>query len=275
VTPSSAAYGALLAEKSKIEAEINNYADQYTDKHPKMIQLRNQLAEINRQLTRIETQASTGLPSALTPEGRELLAMKRELSRMEAELDLAQRRLQRKNQQVSGMPPIASPTEPDRSLGGATADNLARTEYERLVIRYGWLLDKRDAMLKLSGAQGPAHMLFYVIDAPSLPRLPIAPNRLILQLIALGMAIVFGLFIALAVEIPRMFKINDDRDIQYYLGAPVLALIPETLTPIERARRRKLRMTRGLLMLALAAALTPILVLLLTYLPILQTIGAR
>lgn len=274
-TPGSAAYGALLAEKSKIEAEISNYADQYTDKHPKMIQLRNQLAEINRQITRLETQTGTALPLELTPEGRELLALKRELRRMEADLDLAQRRLQRKNQQISGIPPVSTQPTPDRSLSGAPVDNVARTEYDRLVIRYSWLLDKHDSMLKLSGAQGPAHMLFYVIDAPSLPRLPVAPNRLILQLVALGMAIVFGLFIALAVEIPRMFTINDDRDIQYYLGAPVLALIPETLTPIERARRRKLRMTRGLLVLTLAVALTPILALLLTYLPILQAIGAK
>ncbi len=274
-TPGSAAYGALLAEKSRIEAEINNYADQYTDKHPKMIQLRNQLTEINRQITRLETQTGTALPTALTPEGRELLAMKRELRRMEADLDLAQRRLQRKSQQISGLPPVASPPAPDRSLSGAPVDNAAHTEYDRLVLRYSWLLEKHDSMLKLSGAQGPTHMLFYVIDAPSLPRLPVAPNRLILQMVAFVMAILFGLFIALAVEIPRMFTINDDRDIQYYLGAPVLALIPETLTPIERARRRKLRMTRGLLVLALAVALAPILVLLLTYLPILQIIGAK
>ncbi len=284
VTPGSAAYGTLLAERSRVEAEIKNYADQYTDKHPKMIQLRNQLSEINRQISRMETQTGPSLPMALTPEGRDLLAMQRELRRMEAELDLTQRQLQRRNLEISAMPAGAAsmagmagvaPASSEKPPGGSSNDYAARTEYDRLVIRYNWLLEKQDSMLKLSGAQGPSHMMFFAVDPPNLPKLPVAPNRLILHLIALAVSIIFGLFIALASEAPRMFMINDHRDIEYYLGAPVLALIPETLTPFERARRRKLRMTRGLVILTLAAALTPILVVLFSYLRIFQIIGNK
>jgi len=277
--PGSAAYGTLLAEKSKIEAEIQNYSDQYTDKHPKMIQLRTQLLEINRQITRLETQPGSVLPTLLTPEGREVLTMRRDLRKMETDLELVRRQRERKTQEVGGMPPTANPAY--QTIGapiGAGApykDDVARTEYDRLVLRYNWLLEKQDSMLKLSGAQGPAHMMFYVIDTPNLPKLPTGPNRLTLQLLALGVAIAFGLLIALAVELPRMFTINDDRDIEYFLGAPVLALIPETLTPVERARKRKLRMTRGLLVLTLAVALAPILIMLLTYLRVFQIVAGK
>jgi uncharacterized protein involved in exopolysaccharide biosynthesis len=272
--PGSAAYGALLTEKSRIEAEIHSHSDQYTDKHPKMIQLRNQLAEINRQIDRLETQQAPALPTLLTPEGRELLTMRRDLKKMETDLEVTQRQLQRRRMQEGKLP---LDTGADDS-GGATVaatDEAARTEYERLLLRYNWLLEKQDSILKLSGAQGPSHMMFYVIDTPNLPRLPVAPNRFTLQIFALGLAIAFGLFIALAVELPRMFKVNDDRDVEYLLGAPVLALIPETLTPIERARKRKLRLTRGLLVLSLAVALAPILVMLLTYLKIFQIVGGK
>src|SRR5215468_1123013 len=65
-TAGSAAYGALLTENSKIEADIQSYSDQYTDKHPKMIQLRNQLAEINRQINRLETQTAGAAPAPLS-----------------------------------------------------------------------------------------------------------------------------------------------------------------------------------------------------------------
>ena len=243
-----------------------------------MVQLRNQLSEVSRQIARLESQTGPSLPMALTPEGRELLAMQRELRRMEAELELTQRQLQRRNLEISAMPSSAAgmaSASSDKSLTGSPSDDAARTEYDRLVVRYNWLLEKQDSLLKLTGAQGPSHMMFYVVDIPNLPKLPVAPNRLVLQLIALGVAIVFGLFIAFAIEIPRMFTINDNRDIQYYLGAPVLALIPETLTPFERARRRKLRMTRGLLVLMLAAALTPIFILILNRLQIFQIIGNK
>lgn len=274
-TPGSAAYGTLLAEKSRIEAEIRSYSAQYTDKHPKMIQLRNLLSEINRQVTQLETQTGPNLPTLLTPEGRELLAMQRSLRLMETELDLVQKQMQRRNQEIGALTSSVAPGNPPAPLNSTSPDYAARTEYDRLVIRYNWLLEKQDSLLKLSGAQGASQMMFYVVDAPNLPKLPVAPNRLVLQLIALGVAIVFGLFIALAVEIPRMFTINDDRDIQYYLGAPVLALIPETLTPFERARRRKLRMTRGLLILTLAAVMAPLLMLLINYLQVFQIIGNR
>jgi hypothetical protein len=69
--------------------------------------------------------------------------------------------------------------------------------------------------------------------------------------------------------------INDDRDIEYFLGAPVLALIPETLTPLERSRRRKVQMTRSLLVMMLAAALIPAFIALLIRLQIFQILGGR
>src|SRR6266511_2122596 len=211
-TTGSAAYGALLAEKSKIEADIQSNSDQYTDKHPKMIQLRNQLAEINRQINRLEAQTAGAAPLSLTPEGRDLMAMRRDLTRMETDLDVTQRRLQRMNQQLSDMP-------------------------------------------KGDGRS--------------------APNRLLLQVFALAMAAAFGLAVALAIETPRMFRINASRDVEHLLGPPVLALIPESLTPAERAMKRRLRLTRGALVMAAAVALAPILVFLLTYLKVFQIIASR
>jgi uncharacterized protein involved in exopolysaccharide biosynthesis len=274
-SPGTAAYGALLTEKAKIEADLLSFGAQYTDKHPKMLQLRNQLAEINHQIERLETQQGTTLPSLLTPEGRELLAMRRDLKKMETDLEVVQRQLQRKTLQISKLQ--STPESAGEAVAAAAplADDAARTEYDRLVLRYNWLLDKQDAMLKLSGAQGASHMMFNVIDTANLPRLPVGPNRFMMQVLALFVAIAFGLFIAFAVEAPRMFRINDDRDVEYFLGAPVLALIPETLTPVERARNRKLRMTRGLLALSVAVALAPILVMLLTYLRIFQIVGGK
>jgi len=72
-----------------------------------------------------------------------------------------------------------------------------------------------------------------------------------------------------------MFRINDSRDVEYFLGAPVLAAIPESLTPAERARKRRLQLTRGALVMAAAVVMAPILVFLLTYLRVFQIIASR
>jgi uncharacterized protein involved in exopolysaccharide biosynthesis len=274
-TTGSAAYGALLTEKSKIEADIQSYSDQYTDKHPKMIQLRNQLAEINRQINRLEAQTAGAAPLSITPEGRDLIAMRRDLRRMESDLEVTQWRLQRRNQQLSDMPKGDGRAAPDRPASLIGRNDMARAEYDTMVKRYNWLLDKQDSLLKSSAEGGVVRTMFYVIDKANLPRLPAAPNRLLLQVFALAMAAAFGLAVALAIETPRMFRINDSRDVEYFLGAPVLALIPESLTPAERAHKRRLRLTRGALVMAAAVALAPVLVILLTYLRVFQIIASR
>src|SRR5262245_26534220 len=243
-TAGSAAYGALLTEKSKIEADIQSYSDQYTDKHPKMIQLRNQLAEINRQINRLGAQTAGATPLSMTPEGRDLIAMRRDLRRMEADLQVTQMRLQKRNQQLGDMPKGDRRAAPDRSASLIGRNEMARAEYDTMVKRYNWLLDKQDSLLMSGVGENASRTMFYVIDKASLPRLPSAPNRLLLQVFALAMAAAFGLAVALAIETPRMFRINDSRDVEYFLGAPVLALIPESLTPAERAIKRRLRLTR-------------------------------
>src|SRR5262249_41849287 len=271
----SAAYGSLLAEKSKIEADIQSYSVQYTDKHPKMIQLRNQLAEANRQINRLETQKGSAMPLSMTPEGRDLIGMRRDLRRTEADLEVTQKRLHRRNQQLSEMPRGDGRAAFDKSASLIGRNDVARAEYDTLVKRYNWLLDKQDSLLKSSAERDPSRTIFYVIDKANLPRLPSAPNRLLLEVFALAMAVAFGLVVAIAIETPRMFRINDSRDIEYFLGAPVLALIPESLTPAERARKRRLRLTRGALVMTAAVAMAPVLVFLLTYFNVFQIIASK
>ncbi|MGH9752439.1 MAG: hypothetical protein ACREA2_06600 [Blastocatellia bacterium] len=274
-TQGSAAYGALLGEKSKIEGDIQSYSDQYTDKHPKMVQLRNQLTEINRQINQIETRTTDSLPMSLTPEGRDLITMRRELKRMEGDLEVTQKRLQRRNEQLGGMPAPPDPTVFDEAPPLVARNDAAHAEYDTLVKRYTWLLERQDSLAKLNAAQDTSGAMFYVIDKANLPGIPTSPNRFMLQLIALVAAAAFGLAIAFATETPRMFRINDTRDIEYFLGAPVLAAIPETLTPGERSRKRRLRVTRGVALVTLAAILAPVLVFLLTYLNVFQIIASK
>ena len=172
-TTGSAAYGALLTEKSKIEADIQSYSDQYTDKHPKMIQLRNQLAEINRHINRLEAQTAGVSPLSMTPEGRDLIAMRRDLRRMEADLEVTQMRLQRRNQQLGDLPKgdmRAAPVRPASLIG---RNDMARAEYDTLVKRYNWLLDKQDSLLKSSAEGNESRTMFYVIEQGEFAAAPV------------------------------------------------------------------------------------------------------
>ncbi len=269
--PGSAAYGQLLSEKSQIEAEIKYNSGELKEKHPTMIKLRGRLAEIDRQIASLTDALEPSSSATTSQEARDLRQMQRELTNLERELDVVRDDISRKNDAV-GRIPMGGASPPEFASPSNTA---SRTEYDRLLSRYNWLRDKQDALLKISGGRGTAGLMAQVIDAPNLPQLPVAPNRMFLKMLALGLAVGFGLLVAFAVEAPRWFMINDDRDVEYYLGAPVLALIPETLTPLERSRRRKLRLTRGLIILAFAAALVPAFIFILNRLQIFQMFGNR
>src|SRR5215831_3902101 len=273
----SGAYGVLLARRAEIEGQIKDLSNVATEKNPKMIQARTQLAVINREIARLESTSVTNpdaAASSLSPEARELRAMQRDLQRLQTELEVTRRDLGRKTQSLSALPGAGAATA---TAGTAPRDQLnqAKVEYERLQGRYNWLRDKQDSLLKLSGGAGPKTAMFQVIDSPSVSLAPVAPNRNLLRLLGLGIALGLGLLAAAAREFPRLLLINNERDVEFYLGAPVLALVPETLTPFERSRRRRLWVLRWLGLGLLSAMMVPIFFAALDRIQIFQILGSR
>src|SRR4029434_4296007 len=93
---SNSAYGVLLARRAEVEGQIKDLATFATEKNPKMVQARTQAASINREIARLESGSGTNLGDALnssSPEARELRSMKRELQRIETDLEVTRRDL--------------------------------------------------------------------------------------------------------------------------------------------------------------------------------------
>jgi len=270
----NSAYGVLLARRAEVEGQIKDLAGSATEKNPKMIQARSQLAAINQEIARLEAASganSEGAANSASPEGRELRAMRRELQRLETELEITRRDLGRKKQGLNEMPEEPSNAE----TASATRLNEAKAEYDRLMGRYNWLMDKQDSLRKLTGDGGRSGEMFQLIDSPLAQSSPVGPNRLLLKLFGLGIALALGLFIASAQEIPRLFLIHNERDIEYYLGTPVLAVIPETLTPSQRARRRVLWGLRWITLAGFLGAVIPVLIIVFDRTQVFQILANR
>src|SRR5262245_2086439 len=272
----SSAYGVLLARRAEVEGQINDLATVATEKNPKMIQARSQLAVINREIARLVSSGGTSPAAAgalLSPEARELRTMQRGLQGLQIELDVTRRAMSRKTESLTMLPDSEATTALSETVHADLLDQ-SKAEYDRLIGRYNWLKDKQDSLQKLSGGASNTTM-FQVIDSPNVSRNPVAPNRNLLRLLGLGIALGLGLLVAAVREFLRLLMINDDRDVEYYLGAPVLALIPETLTPFERGRRRRLWFLRWLGLALLSAMMIPIFVVVLDRLQIFQILGIR
>ncbi len=277
------AVAALLVRRAELEARIKGYTEEYTEKNPKLIDARGQLAQINKELSRLEAGVSSGSVAYSTPESTELRRLRMELNRLQTDLDVTKRDLQRKTKAMDTLPAgaekdlaLASPGADQGGVPGAAGvSSDTKTEHERLLERYKALLGKQDELQKLTGIAGSTAPMFQVLDHPNMPGTPVAPNRRMLFLFAAAFAIGFGLVIILILELPRFFIFSDERDIQYFLGAPVLALIPETVSHSERSRHRRLRWTRNLVLLLFAAAIIPFLIVLIDRMGVFQILGSR
>lgn len=264
--------GPLLVRKADLEAQIKSYLTVYTEKNPKVVAAREQLNQINREIARLESSGGDN-SATVTPEMIELKRLKQQLRQLETDLEVVRRDLGRKQTDLTRLPATGGAGSVDSII--PVNPNDTRTEYDRLLVRYNSMLEKQDGLIKLSGIAGSGAPMFQIVDLPQKPDLPVAPNRFMLQLIALGVSLGFGLFVVFLLELPRMFLLNDESDIEYYLGAPVIALIPETFTPVENSRNRRLRWTRGLIFLLLAAGLIPVLIVVLSRIQIFQILGSR
>src|SRR5262245_42142199 len=242
-----------------------------------MIQARSQLAAINQEIARLEAASGANSGAALnsaSPEARELRAMRRELQRLENDLEVARRDLSRKTLSLKELP-NEDPNAGLKEIASTARLNEAKTDYDRLMGRYNWLMDRQDSLQKLFGNDGRKGEVFQVVDAPLAQPAPVAPNRRLLKLLGLGIGLALGLLFASAWEIPRLFLIHSEHDVEYYLGTPVLAAIPETLTPGQRGRRRVLWGLRWLGLAALLGAMIPVLVIVLDRAQIFQILANR
>jgi uncharacterized protein involved in exopolysaccharide biosynthesis len=261
-------YGMLVVKKAELEAQLKVYREQYTDKNPKVVQTESQLKEVNRQMAELEQAGSGPEGNANSPEAAELRSLERELARMDAELQVLKRELDRKRQELSSMP-APSAGAPSSAAAQFEVPSETQALYDRLRAQYESLLSRREVLRRqTSVAAGVSPNFFTLIEPPNRPQLPIGPNRQKLQLLALALAFGAALVLVAALEFRRLPYVTDYRDVDYFLGVPVLAQIPESVTPVEQTRQRTIAIARGVGVVLLAAAALPVLVILLNVLGI-------
>ncbi|MDQ3665626.1 MAG: Wzz/FepE/Etk N-terminal domain-containing protein [Acidobacteriota bacterium] len=89
-----------------------------------------------------------------------------------------------------------------------------------------------------------------VIDSAYLPSQPVAPKRFLLFAMGLGMGLGLGILLVAVFEAPKLLTIQNREDAAHYTGLPVLATVPDLLTPKEARAipiRRRLLLALGVI----------------------------
>jgi succinoglycan biosynthesis transport protein ExoP len=242
-------YGMLLSQKAGIEAELQEMRTTLTEKNPDLKRKQAQLDSIKREMANMETDATAKVERYRTnSEGRANLGAKRigyEIEKLEREIARHEGVMATGDAQIGELQTrINSVPDVEVALESMNRD------YQTKKGLYDQLLEKKsDADLSATvqiNAQGET---IVVVDPANLPQRPVAPKRLTLVGLGLCLGLGVGVMLALLVEVPRLLTIQTVDDASHYSGLPVLASVPDLLTPQEARnlpQRRMLWLAAGI-----------------------------
>jgi polysaccharide chain length determinant protein (PEP-CTERM system associated) len=220
--------GPATSQIAMLEAQLAQSAARgWTDAHPDVVTARAQIQRL-RPIAAREKPDAGGMPNPAYVSLRSLLAER------EAQVQATSGR---KAQIEADLAQLASKqaTEP----GVAAEQAKLNRDYDVLKRQYDKLLEDREQVRLRSDVQNKTDSIkFKVIDPPSAPRVPIAPNRPILLSLILVAAIAAGLGLAF-VRGQLQTTFPTQGRLEAATGLTVIGTISEVVTAPVRAQRRQ------------------------------------
>lgn len=212
-----------------LEAQLNqNLARGWTDRHPDVVALRQQIARVRPYAA---SERSGGGGGIANPSWVSLRAM---LAEREAQLGAA---VNRRSQLQSDLAQLSArqATEP----GLAAEQTRLNRDYDVLKQQYDQLLANREQVRLRSDVQTRTSPLtIQVVEPPSIPSVPVAPNRPVFLTLVLIAAVGAGIAAAfVAGQLQTTFPTQNR--LAAVTGLPVIGTVSEVVTPAERLRRRQ------------------------------------
>jgi polysaccharide chain length determinant protein (PEP-CTERM system associated) len=225
VGPSGGARGSLAQASAEL---AGMRARGMTDNHPDVIAIKNQLASLRAMVAAEGNNAVSGVPN---PAYSSLVSIKAE---RQANVQSLQSRRASLQAEVAGL----TSNQISNPQLAAEAQRISR-DYDVLKSQYDKLLQDRE-QLRLRGQVETERnsIKFQVVDPPTTPRAPAAPNRPMLLFGVLIVGLGAGVGAAFAIGQLRS-TFSTTAKLEQAIGLPVLGTITETLNEAGRELRRR------------------------------------
>jgi polysaccharide chain length determinant protein (PEP-CTERM system associated) len=253
---------ALDQELSRLKSQLTDLSSRYTDRHPDVRKVKEQIANTERLKERLLAELTAkpaenaGEASAATPakdysslaSSSPVFQLQSQLKANQTEIVSRQRSIQQLQARITDYQARLN-QEPVREQQLA---DLTRG-YDQSKADYDSLLKKKnesELATSLERQQQGEH--FRVLDPPNLPTRPYSPNRLKLLGIGLVVGVVLGALLSAATEIADD-RVYSNQELKKLLPAEVIAEIPTLATVQEQhleARQTWLRWTAAGFVLA-------------------------
>ncbi len=227
------AWAELVRSRAQLESAQQVLLTQYKPKHPDVLANQSQIDAVKRSQdqmiddwkSRIEERKQK-LTKLSDPR---ILSLKSQISMVDSDADRTQRLLGETNGQIADLTTRINAI-PNAEVGLEAIDR----EYQTKKLNYDNLLAQQQKIdVGADAAKDFQGGGIQVVDAANLPERPVAPKRAALSAAGFGIGMALGLLLAVIAETRRLFTIQTTEDAKHYTGLPVLASIPELLTPAE------------------------------------------
>lgn len=254
------AYGEMLKRKSELKAQLQNLLTQYKPKHPDVVAKQNEIETVEKEIANmIESAKSSVAEVKQASKGRldlQVASLENEQKRIDGEIARQEVTLAQVQTQIRDLEGRIN-SVPNAEVALESFNR----EYQTSKAGYDELLKKsNDAKLQAEREKNSQGETIRVVDAANLPQSPVAPKRPMLIAIGALLGLALGFVFAAGAEMPRLLTIQSVDDAKHYTGLPVLANVPELLTPAEKRWRAAFGLLKAVFALAIAAASVPVLI---------------
>jgi succinoglycan biosynthesis transport protein ExoP len=239
---------AIDAQLDKLRAQLADLSSHYTDRHPDVRKLKQQIADTEATRDRIiadlkakksappdpDAATTTSDPSAVTDASSPMVQLQGQLQSNRVEIASRERAVaDLKSKVIDYQARLNQEPVREQQLSDLTRG------YEQSKANYDGLLKKKNESAMATSMellqQGER---FRIIDPPSLPVKPDFPNRLKFCGIGLGIGLALGVVVAGAFEMMDD-RIYDEKELQKLLPITVISEIPALTVPSDERGERK------------------------------------
>ena len=227
------AWAELVRRRSEYEGELQNLLTMLREKNPDVVAKRKQIEDIKGQqdlmINDWKTKIEERKQKLIQLSDPRILSLKTQIAMMDSDTERQQKMLDDTNKQIAELDARINAI-PNAEVGIEAIDR----EYQTKKLNYDNLLaQQQKVVMGADAAKDQQGGGIQVVDPANLPERPVAPKRAVLTAAGFGIGLALGLLFAGGIEVRRLFTIQTTEDAKHYTNLPVLATIPELLTPLE------------------------------------------
>jgi succinoglycan biosynthesis transport protein ExoP len=256
-------------EADDLNSELTNLRSKYTDDYPDIIALKEKIAKREVLRKRIESEIGSKQKSdkpteKLEPGAAEIVQSGSPTTMMQIQSQIKANQLEIQNyeKRQKVLESQISAYQARLNLTPETEQELAEISrgYDESKANYDSLLKKQSqSLLATSLEKRQQGEQFRILDPPSLPEKPSAPNHLLVSLGGLVLGIIVGIVLSAVLELTDV-RVRQEEDLEGLVPTRVLVGIPHLVTPGEdrtlvRRRWMEIGVAAGIVILILAGNL--------------------